>query len=57
MLSKVIIKCNDITKIKKFENAVVVYTKNNYFVCEKNQNLPKINDLFIELNLKKRGDK
>ena len=52
MLSEVIIKCSDITKIKKFKNAVVVYTKTTYYVCELSQTLPKQNDVFITLYLK-----
>lgn len=57
MLSEVIIKCDDITKIKKFKNAVVVYTEKTYYVCNTTQQMPKQDDIFITLHLKKRGDK
>ena len=56
MLSEVIIKCSDITKIKKFKNATVFYTENSYYVCETTQEMPKQDDIFITLHLKKRGD-
>lgn len=56
-LSEITIKCCDITKIKKFKNATVVYTSETYYVCETTQERPKQDDIFITLHLKKRGDK
>lgn len=50
------LKVSEITKIKKFENAVVFYTEKNFWVCEKDQQMPKNNDLFITLKLKGKGD-
>ena len=50
------LKVSEITKIKKFENAVVFYTEKNFWVCEKDQPIPSNNDLFITLKLKGKGD-
>ena len=38
------LKVSEITKIKKFENAVVFYTEKNFWVCEKDQPMPSNND-------------
>lgn len=46
------LKVSEITKIKKFENAVVFYTEKNFWVCEKDQPIPTKDDLFITLKLK-----
>lgn len=46
------LKVSEITKIKKFENAVVFYTEKNFWVCEKDQPIPTKDDLFITLRLK-----
>lgn len=50
------LKVSEITKIKKFENAVVFYTEKNFWVCEKDQQIPTKDDLFITLKLKGRSD-
>jgi len=57
MLKEITIKCCDITKIKKFNNATVFYTKDTYYVCYTNQKMPEINDIFITLMLKGKCDK
>ena len=50
------LKVSEITKIKKFENAVVFYTEKNFWVCEKDQPIPSNTDLFITLKLKGKRD-
>ena len=46
-------------KLKKFNDATVVYTNTTYYVCETMQEMPKQDDVFITLKLKskKRGEK
>ena len=56
-LSEITIKCCDITKIKKFKNATVFYTKKDYWVCIPEQKLPEKDDVFIALILKGKCDK
>lgn len=51
------LKVSEIKKIKKFENAVVFYTENQFWVCEKDQKIPTSSDLFITLKLKGKSDK
>lgn len=50
------LKVSEITKIKKFENAIVFYTEKNFWVCEKDQQIPTKDDLFITLKLKGKSD-
>ena len=50
------LKVSEITKIKKFENAVVFYTEKNFWVCEKDQPISSNSDLFITLKLEGKGD-
>ena len=50
------LKVSEITKIKKFEDAVVFYTGKNFWVCEKDQPIPNNKDLFITLKLKGKSD-
>ena len=50
------LKVSEITKIKKFEDAVVFYTEKNFWVCEKDQPIPNNDDLFIILKLKGKSD-
>ena len=50
------LKVGKITKIKKFDNAVVFYTDKNFWVCEKDQPMPNNADLFITLKLKGKSD-
>lgn len=50
------LKVSEITKIKKFEDAVVFYTEKNFWVCEKDQQIPNNKDLFITLKLKGKSD-
>ena len=55
--NEVIIPVKDITKIKHFDNAVVFYTEKKCWVCDKDQQLPKANDVFIKLTLKGKCEK
>lgn len=48
------LKVSNITKIKEFEDSVVVYTKNEFWVCEKEQKIPTKDDVFISLQLKQK---
>lgn len=50
------LKVSEIKKIKKFDNAVVFYTENQFWVCDKNQKMPTNNDLFITLKLKGKSE-
>lgn len=52
-MDKITIKVSDITKIKEFADCVIVYTPREYWVCEKDQDLPKSSDIFLTLNIKK----
>jgi hypothetical protein len=56
MLKEFKLRVSEITKIKQFDNSVVFYTANQFWVCEKNQPLPTKNDLFITLQLKGKSD-
>lgn len=49
---KVKIKVDDITKVKEFENKVIIYTSKQYWVCVKEQPMPTKDDVFITLQLK-----
>lgn len=57
MLNEVTIPVKDITKIKQFENATIIYTEKTVWVCIPEQVLPNKNDLFIKLTLKGKCDK
>lgn len=46
------IKVDDITKIKEFEDKVIIYTSNQYWICVKEQKMPSKDDVFITLQLK-----
>lgn len=56
------IAAKDIVKVRKFTNeygvvdTVVIYTKEKYYVCVAEQELPSKNDLFITLTLKGKCD-
>lgn len=54
-MKEVIVKVRDITKIRKFENETVIYTKGTCWVCIKEQVLPTADDVFITLILANKG--
>ena len=51
-MCKVKIKVDDIKKVKEFEDKVIIYTSNQYWVCVKEQKMPTKDDVFITLQLK-----
>ena len=51
-MCKVKIKVDDIKKVKEFEDKVIIYTSNQYWVCVKQQKMPTKDDVFITLQLK-----
>lgn len=57
-MNEVIIRVNDITKIRRFDDNIVVYTKDKYWVCDSTQRFPNANDVFLTLKLanKERSD-
>lgn len=48
------IRVSEIVKIRKYENATVVYTEKTAWVCVPEQPTPKKDDLFITLQLKEK---
>lgn len=50
------IKVADITKIKEVEECVIVYTDTQVWVCDKDQPMPKKDEVLLELKLKKLAD-
>lgn len=48
------IPVKDITKIKQFETATIIYTPQTVWVCVPEQKLPTNDDMFITLKLKER---
>ena len=56
MKKEVIVRVKEITKVRKFEDSVVIYTKKTCCVCEKDQQVPTPQDLFITLKLKCRRE-
>lgn len=54
-MEEVIVKVSEITKVRKFPNNTVIYTKNTCWVCDKDQRLPNKDDVFITLKLAKKG--
>lgn len=49
------IRVSEILKIRKYENATVIYTEKTAWVCVPTQPLPKSEDLFITLQLKEKN--
>lgn len=56
-MKEIMIPVKDITKIKQFETATIIYTEKTVWVCIPEQVLPDKNDLFIKLVLKEKCDK
>ena len=56
MEKEVIVRVKDITKVRKFDDSVVIYTKKTCWVCVKDQRVPTPQDLFITLRLKGEGE-
>lgn len=54
-MKKVIIPVKDITKIKNFNTATIIYTDKTVWVCVPGQPLPKKDDVFITLTLLSKG--
>lgn len=54
-MKKVTIPVKDITKIKNFNTATIIYTEKTVWVCVPNQALPKKDDMFITLTLLSKG--
>lgn len=50
-MKEVIVKVSEITKIRKFKDNTVIYTKNTCWVCDKEQKIPSSTDVFITLKL------
>ena len=55
-MKEVIVRVKDITKVRKFDDSVVIYTKKTCWVCVKDQRVPTPQDLFITLRLKGKSD-
>ena len=55
-MKEVIVRVKDITKVRKFDDSVVIYTKKTCWVCVKDQRVPTPQDLFITLKLKGKSD-
>ena len=55
-MKEVIVKVSDITKIRKFNDNTVIYTKNTCWVCDKDQRIPGNKDVFISLKLAQKGE-
>lgn len=53
MRDKIILLVLEIKKIKRFPNATVFYTQNSFWVCPANHPLPKKDDEFFEITLRK----
>jgi hypothetical protein len=56
MRKEVIVRVKDITKVRKFDDSIVIYTRKTCWVCVKDQRVPTPQDLFITLKLKDRSD-
>lgn len=54
-MKKVTIPVKDITKIKNFNTATIIYTEKTVWVCVPEQQLPKKDDAFITLTLLSKG--
>lgn len=50
-MKEVIVKVSRITKVRKFPDNTVIYTKNTCWVCDKDQRIPTKDDVFITLKL------
>ena len=56
MDKEAIVRVKDITKVRKFDDSIVIYTKNTCWVCVKDQRVPTPQDLFITLKLKGKSE-
>ena len=56
MEKEVIVRVKDITKVRKFDDSVVIYTRKTCWVCVKDQRVPTPDDLFITLKLKGKSE-
>ena len=54
-MKEVIVKVSKITKVRKFPDNTVIYTKNTCWVCDKDQRIPTKDDVFITLKLSQKG--